>query len=227
MPDLESQIARWRSEMMAGGIKAPALLDELENHLRDDTDAQVAAGMGEQDAFATSAARIGQAAALKKEFDKVGGVTGHRIRMAWLVLAGIPSSHHASPMNAMNSSSNLEPRWVTYTKAAVFSSPALFLWTISALFLMPKLQMICREAGVALPRVYEVTDLLSHNVVLASAAILLALALLEWRWNRWSQFRRVSLGGVVFVLNATVLTLLTLMVVFALVAAPNLVSHAR
>jgi hypothetical protein len=218
---LNSAIEQWRSHMAEGGLHTTEVLDELESHLRDDIDAQIAAGMGEQQAFATSAARLGQADMLKKEFDKVGGTVRRRIKTAWLTLAGIPHFHQTSSMNLMNSPSHLEPRWATYTKAALFLSPALFLWTIAALFLMPKLQVICREAGVALPWVSQVTNSLSNNVLLVTVAVLLPLVVLEWRWNRWPQFRRVTLGSAVFVLNATVMALLTLMLIFALVAAPK------
>lgn len=223
---LDTAIRDWRRHMTEGGVHSTEVLEELECHLRDDIAAQVATGAGEQDAFATSVSHLGRPEMLKKEFDKVGGTARRRIKAALFTLAGIPQSHPINAMNMMNSPSHLEPRWATYTKAAVFLSPALVLWTFAALFLMPKLQKICHEAGVALPWVYHATNFISHNVLLVTMAAILPFVLLEWRWNRWPQFRRISLGSAVFILNAAVLSLLTLMVIFALVAAPNLAAHA-
>jgi cation transport ATPase len=71
MPDLEEKIAEWRRRMAAGGIKAPAVLDELENHLREDMQRQVSTGTDEEKAFEAAAQRIGKSDLLKAEFAKV------------------------------------------------------------------------------------------------------------------------------------------------------------
>jgi hypothetical protein len=70
MFDIEKAIAKWRGRMIAGGIKAPVPLDELESHLRDDIDRQVRTGVVEALAFAAAVQRIGQPAPLKLEFVK-------------------------------------------------------------------------------------------------------------------------------------------------------------
>lgn len=71
MYDLEAEISRWRREMDAAGLQAPAILDELEAHLREDIQRQVTLGLSEQKAFAGALPRIGQAGELKNEFDKI------------------------------------------------------------------------------------------------------------------------------------------------------------
>jgi hypothetical protein len=222
MPQVDPAIADWRRQMAADGIHSAEVLEELECHLRDDIDAQMASGMNAADAFTSSVARLGPSHELTREFAKLGGAARGRIRTAWLTLAGIPHSYSSDTMNTMNPPSNLEPRSATYTKAAVFLSPALLLSVFSMMFLMPKLQVICREAGFTLPWVYHVTAFMADHPMLVLAALIAPFALLEWRWSRWPQFRRVSLGGTVFVLNAAVLVLLTLAMIFALSAAPNL-----
>ncbi len=70
MPDLESQIAEWRRQMLAAGIRSPVPLDELEEHLREDMEAQTCSGMDAQCAFKTAVQRIGPALELKSEFQK-------------------------------------------------------------------------------------------------------------------------------------------------------------
>jgi len=72
MFDLEKSIAEWRKQMLAAGIKAPVPLEELEIHLREEISRQIKSGLSEQKAFEISVQRIGQAQALKFEFEKAG-----------------------------------------------------------------------------------------------------------------------------------------------------------
>lgn len=71
MYNLEGEIARWRKRMAAGGINAPAVLDELESHLREEIEQQFFSGASEQKAFEAAVLRIGQARRLKCEFAKL------------------------------------------------------------------------------------------------------------------------------------------------------------
>jgi hypothetical protein len=226
MPDLESQIAEWRQQMSAGGFRSVEVLEELECHLRDDLAAQKARGVEEKEAFAASVARLGGVDALKREFDKVGGAARRRARTLFLTLAGIPDSYQTNIMNTTTTSSDLEPRWATYTKAAVFLIPAVSLWTFAVMFLMPKLQAVCREAGVLMPWPYQVTSFFAGHWLTVLLIVALPLALVEWRWSRWPAFRRMSLGGAVFVLNAGVMALITLLLILALYVAPALMQRS-
>lgn len=70
MFDLEQAIIQWRRQMLAGGIKAPGQLDELEAHLRDDVSEFVRAGLDQRQAFDAAAARLGNARALSSEFHR-------------------------------------------------------------------------------------------------------------------------------------------------------------
>src|SRR5881628_1123875 len=72
MFSLEVAIAHWRQQLAGSGIKSAEVLDELESHLRDDVEQQLQSGLGAQEAFEAAAQRIGEAAALKKEFRKAG-----------------------------------------------------------------------------------------------------------------------------------------------------------
>ena len=58
--------------MLDAGIKTPALLDELESHLRDDVQQRMKSGGGAQEAFEGAAQCMGLARALTTEFKKVG-----------------------------------------------------------------------------------------------------------------------------------------------------------
>lgn len=72
MRDLEEKIAQWRKQMIAGGVKSPAVLDELESHLREEIDRQMRTGADAERAFQVAAQKIGTAKALKTEFRKNG-----------------------------------------------------------------------------------------------------------------------------------------------------------
>jgi hypothetical protein len=80
MFNLEQSIAEWRRRMIAGGIKSPVPLDELESHLREEIDGQVRAGHEVQQAFEIAVTRLGPARILRKEFGKVGEVMSSRQR---------------------------------------------------------------------------------------------------------------------------------------------------
>jgi hypothetical protein len=73
MRDVEEQIAEWRQRMAAGGVKTPAVLDELESHLREEFQARISAGNSEEVAFQTAAARIGSPSSMRTEFNKISG----------------------------------------------------------------------------------------------------------------------------------------------------------
>lgn len=86
MKDLDSQIAKWRSRMLAAGITTPIPLDELEVHLREDVERQIQEGVGAQEAFDAAVSRIGQPRALQAEFAKTSQVmTAKERKLTWLL----------------------------------------------------------------------------------------------------------------------------------------------
>lgn len=87
MTDLELQISKWRRDMLAAGIATPVPLEELESHLRDCIEAQIAQGMSPPDAFAASVARLGTPNELAKEFASVRVVASHSRIQAVLLAA--------------------------------------------------------------------------------------------------------------------------------------------
>jgi hypothetical protein len=71
MFSLDQAIMEWRRRMIAGGIKAESVLDELESHLREDVERQMRSGINQEQAFDAAARRIGKGDALNAEFAKV------------------------------------------------------------------------------------------------------------------------------------------------------------
>jgi hypothetical protein len=218
MFDPERAIAEWRSRMVAGGMDEGDALKELECHLRDDLEHQIRAGQNPEAAFHSAVQNLGQTDLLREEFAKVERQSP--FKRAWLTLAGIPHPQLATPMNT--TSPVLEPRWATYVKAGAFVLPALLLWTVAMIWIFPKLQQISRDAGARIPDFFQMLFFFRQYDVLAGVTILLTLALLEWRSPRWPQYRRAALGVTVFLLNATVMISLTLMIILAILVAPAL-----
>ena len=70
MFNLEKAIEEWRRRMMAGGITEREVLDELESHLRDDTEQRVRQGMSDEAAFKGAVEALGHARALQQEFTR-------------------------------------------------------------------------------------------------------------------------------------------------------------
>jgi hypothetical protein len=80
MFNFDKAVARWRQEMLAGGMKSPDVLDELESHLRDEIERQIRSGADEQHAYQAAVASLGQARVLRSEFAKSANSDGRHQR---------------------------------------------------------------------------------------------------------------------------------------------------
>lgn len=235
MFDLEQAIAKWRGRMADDGIKSPEVLDELESHLREGVQEQMQSGLNLQRAYEIASRRIGHANELKKEFNKVGWVMATQARMKRAVhtFAGVPDDYISTSMNTPYS--ELEPGWATYLKAAAFLVPAVCLWTLSATFVVPKLNEVCYQAHLEneiaiwnLTRYnFGILFLLKDNWIIIAGAIILLLGLLEWRSHKWPRYRRATIGVGTFLLNALLLISFFIMIITGTVAASELLRHAR
>jgi hypothetical protein len=78
MFEIEKEIKLWREEMIRGGIKKPEVLDELESHLRTETQHQIETGHGAEKAFQNAVQKIGAPATLKNEFEKAGSTLARK-----------------------------------------------------------------------------------------------------------------------------------------------------
>ncbi len=227
MFDVEQAIADWRAKMAARAVDDPEWLDELESHLRDEIEALEQTGLAAERAFEEAVTRIGMPGALKKEFRKVGGFIAmrRRIRRGLLTLAGIVNQEDTLMHTSSSATALIEPRWITYSKAGAFLLPALTLWGFSNLFLFPKLQWICNQAGIAIPGIFRLVNPVAGQGMWIAMVLAAPFILLEWNSANWPRYRRTTIGVSVFVVNTGVLVLITAMVVLALVAAPSLIHH--
>lgn len=72
MFDFEQAFSKWRKEMAAQGIQRAELLEELENHLREDADQHIQAGLSAEEAFDLAVEGLGSPAVLRCEFERIG-----------------------------------------------------------------------------------------------------------------------------------------------------------
>ncbi len=70
------------------------------------------------------------------------------------------------------------------------------------------------------------SDFSRHNFILGAVMILTALIWLEWRSRRWPRYRRPICSVTAFSLNLIALIMVTIMMVFAVIVAANLL-HAK
>jgi hypothetical protein len=70
MFDLEHEILGWRQQLTDAGLSRSEQLDELEDHLRNDIQVQLRSGVDLRAAFEVAVKRVGEASALKVEFEK-------------------------------------------------------------------------------------------------------------------------------------------------------------
>ena len=71
MFDLETEVHSWSDHLRAHGNLSDADIHELENHLRDEIEDLIAAGLTPDEAFLISVKRLGNVDSISHEFAKV------------------------------------------------------------------------------------------------------------------------------------------------------------
>lgn len=233
MFNLEQSILEWRRQMLAVGLGNPNVLDELESHLREDAERQIKSGLTPQDAFETAVRRIGQAKALNHEFKKITGIKEVRERMkhSVLTLAGIPNHYLKTSMNTSDPNSIIEPGWATYLKAALFVAPAVCLWDLALVKIVPSLKAVSEGAGFSWPEFSRINigiaELLTDKCLYLVSGVILALILLEWRSANWPRYRRAAIALTTFILNSSLLISLFLIIVTAALVAVRIAHSVK
>jgi hypothetical protein len=87
--DLEQAISEWRKQMIAGGVRRPNILDELESHLREHVAQLMRSGLNKQQAFETAVRSLGKSATLKAEFAKTNSASRSRHRKDMVSALGV------------------------------------------------------------------------------------------------------------------------------------------
>ena len=127
-------------------------------------------------------------------------------------------------MNAIAPERDVATRWLTYGKAILFATPAVIAWTITCVFILPKLVESFDRAGLNLPATgwlwtvpAVLLSLMDHILIIGCVwtGILLALELFARGWRR---YRKATLSIVVWAINVAVLFGLTNLLILGTVA---------
>jgi len=227
MFNLETAVAEWRQELLAAGIKAPEPLEELESHLREEIEGQLASGLEAEAAFKLAVRQTGPATALETEFTKAGETLAEKLKQLFHRFTGVPNYQLATAMNM--TAQNHEPGWASYLKTLTLILPALFLWVGACVLVVPKLKELCAASNLALPgpvvTALTVSECFKEYFILGSLVTLAVLGLLEWRSRWWPRYRRLVFGIVAYGLNFVVLILLAVVCVVAVAAGAHLLPH--
>ena len=131
-------------------------------------------------------------------------------------------------MSATFPDATTEPRWLTYAKAVVFTSPAVIAWGFACIFLVPKANEISQTAGLN-PLVFgwlwPATFFLVHWGRSLLVAGILMLIMLELVAPGWRSRRKLTVGASAWLANVAVLFGLTMLLIIVLMAAPGLARH--
>lgn len=120
-------------------------------------------------------------------------------------------------------------RWHTYGRALLFVLPAVLAWWFACLFLVPKVDYLCRAAHVEgtpaswLWTYAQAASTRSLTILLVAVAL---LVLLEFIGHGWARYRPVVVSSLVWLTNVGVLLSLISLVVLLCVAVPVML-HAK
>src|SRR5687768_7417470 len=91
MADLEERIAAWRKELSSAMEDRPDVVDELEDHLRQEIETLTRAGKAPGEAWDAAIERLGDARRLAREFSKSPRAAWMptRVAMAVLIVCGL------------------------------------------------------------------------------------------------------------------------------------------
>jgi hypothetical protein len=118
--------------------------------------------------------------------------------------------------------------WAPYLKGVIFLLPALALWMLAVIFIVPKLEQICADAGgQPLPAFLRTMLAVTEHGVLFVLGVAGVVAVLEWFSEGWVRYRKLVTGIAVFLLNSVILSSFFMMLVTFAVVAPALIRIGR
>jgi len=125
--------------MQAAGLKNPAALEELENHLREDIRVLLSAGKPEDQAFQLAVPRLGMPGQLRTEFNKLKPPTTWPVTIGFWLYGGAMMAMAACLSNRL-----LEGRWnlLLYAHVVIFTAgycAAIFAGCLGILYVCYRL----------------------------------------------------------------------------------------
>jgi ABC-type transport system involved in cytochrome c biogenesis permease subunit len=209
MNDLEERIARWRHEMAERLGGTAETLIELEDHVREEVNRQLLAGVPVEVAFPAAVERLGQPQSLADEFARNAPVAPWLpVRLALFVL--IAGSGYVLGILTPRLGGDLGSVLVPHIAAVTVGySITLLIGTLAACYLVARL-FGALEAGHLESLLRATRHLTLTAMILTLAAILLGGIWAQERLGRfWTWDPREVAALLVALWNATMLLVLT------------------
>lgn len=121
-----------------------------------------------------------------------------------------------------------EPAWKTYLKSGLFLGPGILSWAFIAVFVLPKLKQLWRDADAINHGIAEFQWMISSvsfamekmgTILLLTLAVLVAM---EFTGDIWKHYRKVTMSALVFLLNSAIIVGLVGACLVAAIAGPAL-----
>src|SRR5688500_12614058 len=122
-----------------------------------------------------------------------------------------------------------EPAWKTYLKSGLFLGPGILSWAFIAVFVLPKLKQIWRDADAINHSISEFQWMITTvsfamdkmgMVLLLSLGVLVAM---EFTGDIWKRYRKTAMGALVFLFNSAIIVGLVGACLVASIAGPALI----
>ena len=124
-----------------------------------------------------------------------------------------------------------EPAWRTYLKSGLFLGPGILAWAFIAVFVLPKLKQIWRDADLIDHRIAEFQWMISSvSFAMEKMGMILLLTLgvviaLEFTGDIWRRSRKPAMGALVFLFNSAIIVGLVGACLVAAIAGPALIKQ--
>jgi len=122
--------------------------------------------------------------------------------------------------NDVASTNSVQKVWPTYLKAFSFLLPPFVVFSVAAIFVIPKIKQMCADVGYDPRAVFGPMDFVIDQRWLFLGAIVALLFVLEKCVPFWRRHRSVFIALLVFFLNSAVLVELVCALIVAAVVGP-------
>jgi hypothetical protein len=116
----------------------------------------------------------------------------------------------------------IQKAWPTYVKAFSFLLPPIVVFSVAAIFVIPKIKQMCADVGYDPRPIFSPIDLVMNQGWLFLGAIVALLFVLEKCVPFWRRHRSTFTALLVFFLNSAVLVELVCILFVAAIVGPQM-----
>ena len=122
----------------------------------------------------------------------------------------------------VSSSNPAQKAWPTYLKAFSFLLPPFVVFSVAAIFVIPKIKQMCADVGYDPRGIFRPIDFVMDQSWLFMGAFVALLFALEKGVPIWRRHRSACIGLLVFFLNSAVLVELVCILFVAAIVGPQM-----